>query len=250
MHPDASAGPSPPMRPASHPVGTRRGNWSRRVPSSRATAASHPVQSNSGYAAATRSSCRALLRRRARGWPTACAGQNPCAPRHLSWSQRTYPTKARRCVVGSVPRPSRYAPLVAVEEAGCSGVPVGVDRGERRHHGRDAHALHVEVARLGAARAAVRRATRPPRRARSVPAPARAPCGHPRRAPRRCRHRRRRRAFTDDVPMSMPTVTAVPPSRASYACDRARARRRPRRAGARSSRSRRRCRRAARLAGR
>ncbi len=88
MQPEASAGPSPPTRPHSQPVGTSRGSSAGVIPSSPATAASQPVKSNSGCASdavvvsSTASPARAWL-------ATDCAGQNPCAAGTVSFSQRT-----------------------------------------------------------------------------------------------------------------------------------------------------------------
>src|SRR6478735_9799461 len=90
MQPDASDGPSPSTFPHSQPVGTSRGRRSGVMPSSLATAGSHPVKSNSGCAsdAVVVSSTASP----ASAWfATDCAGQKPYADGTVSCSQRTYP---------------------------------------------------------------------------------------------------------------------------------------------------------------
>jgi len=87
MHPEASAGPSPSIRPHSHPVGTRRGNCSTRAPISSTRAASHPVKSNRGAAVAAVEVSSAAVPHRA-WFATACAGQRPVAAGASPSSQR------------------------------------------------------------------------------------------------------------------------------------------------------------------
>ena len=162
MHPGASTGPSaPPTRPHSQPVGTRRGSCStrdadrfrdRRIPCG-------PVEERDTRR--SRSWCRAPPRRRARGSPSRSRARSPRPPARPACAQRRKLTSSP--VSAGFPLARRaLAASVAVEQARGERDPVGVDRGERRHH--RAHADAGRRCRRGPApraRRAGRRATRP-----------------------------------------------------------------------------------------
>ena len=122
-------------------------------------------------------------------------GPEAVRARRLPGQPAHEPEEPARRVVGAASASVRFAgaaAVVAVQHPEGHRRAGAVDRGERRHHRRHAHAAHVEVAELRQTRGADRRATRPRHRARSAPEQARAPRGRPARAPRRCRRRRPR----------------------------------------------------------
>ena len=105
MQPGASTGPSgPPTCPAAQPVGTRRGSCATSTPTPAATAGSHFVQSNSGYAtlavvvSSTASPPSAWFAIAVAGQNAAASGAVACAQRRKLTSS---PVSAGLPVLGS-----------------------------------------------------------------------------------------------------------------------------------------------------